>query len=247
MNERPNTVEGAPPLADERNGGRTSNPKQQTPVLPMDVRVQLADLAGIPQQERDQFYDLIQMPVRLVWKLDRRAFNEDAGADLIRVAEAARDLHEAFANLNPGDREWIEYLNTTGIEFYHFLPALPRTVRLLERLFSIAVGKAPLYNASRPKKAGRRRGAIKDLAFLEVVRWLLIVAEECCGGHLTLDKNYENGTLIDALDLLRPHLPKGVIPKQLPLGTIQTTKDNQHCYAGYPDIYPFDPPKRRLP
>jgi hypothetical protein len=43
-------------------------------------------------------------------------------------------------------------------------------------------------------------------------------------GEFTLDKNRQSGTLLKALDILRPHLPKGLVPNALPVGTIQKLK-----------------------
>jgi hypothetical protein len=42
-------------------------------------------------------------------------------------------------------------------------------------------------------------------------------------GQFTLDKNRESGTLLKALDILRPYLPKGLVLDEddLPVGTIQ--------------------------
>jgi hypothetical protein len=44
------------------------------------------------------------------------------------------------------------------------------------------------------------------------------------GGHLTLDKNSAKGTLPEALNLLRPHLPPGFVPQRLPVSTLQRIK-----------------------
>jgi hypothetical protein len=55
---------------------------------------------------------------------------------------------------------------------------------------------------------------------LDFVRRLRLVAKEC-GGKLTLDHAHEKGSLLDALGLVRPHLPEGVVPKKLPIGTLK--------------------------
>ena len=44
------------------------------------------------------------------------------------------------------------------------------------------------------------------------------------GGRLTLDKNDRTGTLMEALDLLRPYLPPALVPKSLPAGTLARIK-----------------------
>jgi hypothetical protein len=40
------------------------------------------------------------------------------------------------------------------------------------------------------------------------------------GGRLILDKNRGTGTLLEALNLLRSHLPPGFVPNALPLSTL---------------------------
>ena len=117
-----------------------------------------------------------------------------------------------------------------------WLPVLPRSVEALAHLFSIAVNKAPPQGKSGPHKRGRRTGDVKDLSFRQFVHYLLVVTEEWCGGNLTLDKNYEKGTLIDAIKLLAPYLPARVVPNILPLQTIQRVKTKPGHYAGFPDI-----------
>ena len=65
------------------------------------MRLRVADLAGILDgKDREEFCDVIQLPVQLIWELDRRCTGTKAQKALIRAAEAARALHEAFANLS---------------------------------------------------------------------------------------------------------------------------------------------------
>ena len=52
----------------------------------------------------------------------------------------------------------------------------------------------------------------------------LLSAADGARGEFTLDKNRGTGTLLRALELLRPHLPKGLVPNALPIGTIQKLK-----------------------
>src|SRR5262245_35271497 len=78
------------------------------PALPKEVKLEIANLACVPEQNREELYDLIRMPVARIWQADRRVLGTKAGGALVRAAKAARALHEAFANLNPDDREWVE-------------------------------------------------------------------------------------------------------------------------------------------
>jgi hypothetical protein len=237
MNDSPNSTTSEP--AAEADGVTLPKPPRHIPpVLPMDVRRQLADLARVPEQNREEFYDVIQMPVRLVWLADRRSLGTKAGAALVRAADAARTLHEAFDNLNLDDREWVENL-WAKMPYKYWLSGLPRTVYGLSDLFSIAAGRARFQSPGDPNQRGTKKGTVKDLGFLEFVHYLLVVTEAWCGGKLTLHKHYQNGTLIDAINVLSPHLPNGVVPTPLPLGTIQKVKSNPGLFTGYPttDFY----------
>ena len=117
-----------------------------------------------------------------------------------------------------------------------WLPALPRSIEALAHLFSIAVNKAPPQRTSGPQKRGRRTGDVKDLSFRQFVHYLLVVTEEWCGGDLTFDRNYESGTLIEAIKILGPYLPNGVVPTRLRLPTIERVKNKPGHYTGFPDI-----------
>ena len=189
------------------------NPSAQTKsFLPVNVRQRVADLARVPNEDREEFCDVIQLPVQLIWELDRRATGTKAQEALIRATEAARALHEAFDNLTPEDRQWVERTWAKWPLYEKWLPALPRSIEALAHLFSVAVNKAPQQGSPGPHRRGRRSGDVKDLSFRQFVHYLLAVTEDWCGGTLTLDKNYKSGTLIEVIELLRPYLPELVVP-----------------------------------
>jgi hypothetical protein len=105
---------------------------------------------------------------------------------------------------------------------------LDQTVWLLAFLFSTAIGKPlppmPGITGLRGKQ-GRSKGSVNDTVFQEFVFRILVYAA-ADGGDLKIDKNYQKGSLITALEILRPHLPKGVIPNGLPFGTLQKIRTN---------------------
>jgi hypothetical protein len=202
----------------------------------MQVRLRVAALACVPKKNREEFCDVIQLPVQLIWQLDRRATGTKAQQALIRAAQAARALHEAFDNLSSDDRGWVEETWAKWPLYEKWLPVLPRSIEALSHLFSVTVNKAPLHGKSGPQKRGRRSGDVKDLSFRQFVHYLLVVTEEWCGGTLTFDKNYESGTLIEAIEILTPYLPTLTVPTPLPLETIQRVKSNSGHHAGFPDI-----------
>jgi hypothetical protein len=53
-------------------------PAQTKPVLPMKVRLRVADLARVSDEDREEFCDVIQLPVQLIWELNRRATGTEA-------------------------------------------------------------------------------------------------------------------------------------------------------------------------
>jgi hypothetical protein len=215
------------------------------PDLPEDVAMRVADAAGVPADERDSFCDLVRFNVRLVWERDRRAVGITAGAALIRAGDAARTLHEAIDNLETEDREWLERLRSRTPWYKRWLHDLPGTAFQLAHLLSVAAGKAPPPGpgeTSRPR-GGRRKGSVKDVIFLDFVRFLLVATAEC-GGDLTIENEDGTGSMIDALNILRPHLPVGVVPDVPPAGTLQRVKANPYgYYTTLNDIDIFEPPK----
>jgi hypothetical protein len=209
----------------------------EPPDLPEDVAMRVADAAGVPENERESYCDLVRFTVRLVWERDRRAFGAKAGTALIGAAEAARALHEALDNLDSGDREWLEGLWSRTPRYKRWLRELPETAFQLAHLLSVAAGKAPPPGpgeTSRPNERGRRKGSVKDVIFLDFVRFLLVVTAES-SGNLTIENERGTGTLIDALEILRKHLPDGVVPTAPPAGTLQRIKANPHGY--YTSLY----------
>jgi hypothetical protein len=213
--------------------------------VPTEVGLRLGVLAGVPAEQRQSFCDLLNWVVGLVWQRDRRAYGGKPGAALTRAAEAARTLHEALDNLEPDDRAWLEKLWLRTPEYTERLPDVPETAFQLAHLLSVAVGKAPpptRGQTSRPR-GGRRKGSVKDVFFLDFVRLLFVIANDT-GGDLAIENECGTGTMIQALKILRPYLPKGVVPIVPPAGTLQRLKANPFDYYTPPyGTYSFDPPK----
>jgi hypothetical protein len=210
-------------FAVEADGARIPYPPTQTPPeLPRDVAMQVAKLARVPAHERETFCDAICETVQEVCETDRRAVSSKPDRALFKAAEAARTLNEAICSLNKDDREWVERLMARPV--YRELPReFLQMVSQIDDLFSTAIGESsPLIPgaAALRYKRGRRKGAVGNMMFGLLIRRLWLWATEH-RGKFTFDKNHEKGTLIDALNILRPHLPKRVVPNALPYGTIQ--------------------------
>lgn len=195
--------------------------------LPWDIALKIADLAAVPAAEREDCADSLR---GLVWAnsgCDSRSLSTKLSPALSQAADAARALQAAVCNLSNHDREWLQGFACYDVpHVQELLRTLPRTTSRLATLLGTAIGR---YSPSDhivpagPKKRGRKQGTVNDPAFHRIVDGVLLCVF-VAGGELTLDKNFKTGTLIEVLNVLRPYLPKGVIPNVLPLGTIQKIK-----------------------
>lgn len=215
-----------------------SLPTQPTREQLKDVALRVAELAQVPAIKCERFCEEICHKVQRVWLQDRRAVPSKPGRALLRAADAARVLHEAFWSLNEVDREWVKRITAGEPDYQELLRPLRLTVSQIDDLLSIAVGRfIPRMPASAVLryKAGRRKGDRGDAMFVGLIQ-SLVFSTAIAGGKLTFDKNYKKGTLVEVLKTLRPHLPRGVVPNALNWGTIQkvktkTLKDLRHFLA----------------
>ena len=83
-----------------------------------------------------------------------------------------------------------------------------------------SANRRPQVGSRSPSRRGRRRETGSHPIFQDFVFELLNVAGSF-GGGFSFDKNYETGTLLEAIEVLKPYLPPGVVPKVIPLPTIQ--------------------------
>jgi histone H3/H4 len=166
--------------------------------LPLDRHVlsKLADVARVPETERDFFNhcvrDLVDMVLNAqhryeIWKAS------DLRASPKRIARAARDLSEAIEEASPGARELIRLS----------IPA-PRTKTLDDyRAMAKQLSEAAELAYSRGRPTNPHRDIFRPL-FIEQLKSDASRAD----GKLTLNQRTERGTLMVALDLLSPYLPK---------------------------------------
>lgn len=198
--------------------------------LPKDVALQVAELARVPREERDQFCDLLYGTVQKVWDW---ASGTEPGQALVDAADAARTLDKQLGKLNKSDRLWVERLvaqtipdeNTRAwfernhghridLPWYDGgLAGLQLTVYRLAHLFSVAVGKSPPKGPD--KSSAARSRTVKDVISQNFVRDLLIDADQT-GGTLTFEKNSRTGTLIDAIKVLKNTYLRESIQKNCP-------------------------------
>ena len=77
----------------------------ELPVLPGPVALQLANLAEVPKNYREEFCQDISDHTLTIWKTNRHALLDKLA--LIETAKAARSLNQKFLRMNKQDREWI--------------------------------------------------------------------------------------------------------------------------------------------
>jgi hypothetical protein len=204
-----------------------SKPSPHPPnVLPKNVALKIANLFHVPKAEREPFCDYLHNSMQSLWKRDRRATSSKPGPALHQAAKATRSLLKSFDRLRQEDRDWVDNLCAQSTLWGEGIERLDATILNLATVFNHAVGRpAPMPRESLELnvKLGVRPQNIRDQMFREVVMGLMSAAAEN-RGKFTLDSTCKTGTLIEALDLLRDHLPEGLVPIEPSAGTIQRIK-----------------------
>jgi hypothetical protein len=163
------------------------------------------------------FHEQFSRNFALTWQR-ARAVSSKPGSALVKAARAATTLQKEFYRLSQQDRGRVEYLRSpSGFSE----TSLGLAITELAIVFNHAIGKRS-QNLAVPRVFRQRqdRFTVKNQMLRELVFALLSSARDNYG-KLGLDKNRESGTLLEALNILRPYLPKGVVPNALPAGTIQ--------------------------
>jgi hypothetical protein len=198
-------------------------PKPPTPtpgVLPSNVVRELASLARVPATEQEPFQEQFSRSFALTWQR-ARTVSSKPGLALVKAARAATTLQQEFHRLSQQDREWVENIKYSSMAREISLEA---TITKLAVVFNHAIGRPSEWLAlHRVFRRHQVRFTVKNQMLRELVFTLLRVARDNYG-EFTLDKNLQSGTLLEALNILRPHLPKGLVPNALPIGTIQKLK-----------------------
>jgi hypothetical protein len=200
--------------------------------VPDEVLQQLANLGHVSSDQHNFFFSAIRMHVQTAWELSalvKRGLTKKNGAALLR---AALELYEVLGNLNNDDGKLIDEILgdksalALGKISGEGLHGLRRTAYELVLLFSLVTGKPHPgypYEARQLRHRGRRPGTKKDSVFQNFVCALLIFTNRV-RGRFTLEKNGPTGTLIEAIEMLAPHLPVGFVPDPLPGSILQRLK-----------------------
>jgi hypothetical protein len=198
-------------------------PKPQTlppPAVLRALALRLAKLAQVSQNYQNDFCERISRTLLTIFQWDRRSTGAKPGYKLVEAADAARILQKTFFRLKEQDRDWVEGIKQSQMQFTAGkIDDLETTILNLSMLLNQAVGRpSPV-----PRRLETVSRSVKDQILRELVFGLLGAATDE-GGIFTYDKNSETGTLANALDLLRGHLPDGLVPEPLRASTIQRLK-----------------------
>jgi len=194
--------------------------KYPPPTLLSPLVSRLAKIAKVPAEHRKEFRDRISNAMQNAWKRDRRSTGQKSGARLVYAADAARTLQKEFFRIKKDDRDWIETIRQSQMQFGAAeINNIEAAITNLSMIFNAAVGRrSPL-----PPYFEKKTLKIRDQMLREFVFGLLAAVVDA-DGELTFNKNSETGTLAEALDLLRDHVPPGLVPEPLPAAVIQRLK-----------------------
>ncbi len=207
----------------------TNTSLQAPPVPDAAVLLRLSELARVPAQQREFFFELVLGNVQTACELDglaKGALANKKGETLLR---AARELYEVLGNLNKDEREFMERVlaSRPGRIFNRIssgsVGGLQETAYKQVELFSLVTGNPPPrypHQAPQSRQRGRRLGQVKNWIFQDFVFDLFTSTASASGG-LTHDKNRPGTSLGKAIRMLAPYLPDGFLPKRLPPSTLQ--------------------------
>jgi hypothetical protein len=185
----------------------------------------LIEIARVPKERRDGFWWAIGDAL-----LDCLLTQGDVHANL------ALQKNASFANaVNAlkSERQALAHIDESAREAFRgrILVAQHGIDEFLTALEGLKQEPRQPLRVDPPRQRGRPAGTVQNSASQDFVNKLL----ECAslnGGTFTLEKNIERGTLIEALELLAPYLPKGVDPEKLSPSTLQRILDTHRKRYG---------------
>jgi hypothetical protein len=175
--------------------------------------VRISEALKIPAANYDEPRRLLlQMETAVLNAHARDGFNKSTlvpasdRASLKKIGSAARKLSDALKLSSEGG------MHTLDMAWPKSQVAPDQMLSALDALQNIA--KKPLK---------RGRPPLPHVALRTLTGWLGAIAEKC-GGHASINAAERKGRLIDAINVVRDLLPAGIVPKELPLGTLDRCK-----------------------
>jgi len=199
-------------------------------ILPRSAAIDIAGRAKVPACHREFFCNCVCGMVRCVWEQQaqppERAF--------LAAANAILELREAYHSF--GQESFVRLdrvLNNEPANLDSLFDRLRQTLWEIDRVFSAGIGRSVISDEALgplgKRGAKRKPDDIGEAPLRYVVEGLLLCAE-AAKGRFTFDgKPPGRGTLLDALNVLRTHLPPDTIPPRPPLSTIKRIID--HYYS----------------
>ena len=195
-------------------------------LLRHDMPLQLAELARVPEENRDKFLLAVFEAVIEAW--EHNASREIAASlnqneVLSRVIDALRAARQALADLEEEGNKKVASNRLGGLieaQFWRRLPQLTAAIKQeMDRFFEWTEEET---EPPRPRahRRGRRPGTVENPRFRVFIRKLRHAARDH-GGRLGLQKNTPKGALWEAVKIVAPHLPRGFVPKPLSASTLQ--------------------------
>jgi hypothetical protein len=171
-----------------------------------EVLSRLAELGNIPQEKRKAFSDFMTNSLLEIRVISERPHNEQAVSKAVRTAQ---NLKRELASLDPKDRErFVDQSLEDEIDRF-----VEITMDWHTRLRHLLLQRS---RKDQGKGLGRPKGT-RNYPILRQLVLDLVHVTKWAGGKFKYDKNYpENGTLKEALELLRPYMPTGAVPPTLP-------------------------------
>jgi hypothetical protein len=192
-------------------------------LLQIDKR--LAELARVPEENRDGFRLAVFDAMIEAWEHDASrgmAVSLNQNEVLSRAKNALRAARQALADLEE-ECERVGPLGRGGLaesQFWWRLPQLTAAIEQEMDRFFEWTQEATEPPRPRAHRKGRRPGTVKNPSFRVFLRKLRNAAK-ANGGRLGLQKNIPEGALLEAIEIVAPHLPEGFVPKRLSASTLQ--------------------------
>jgi class 3 adenylate cyclase len=186
---------------------------------------QIVEIAEVPPERRAtsriQIVDLMIDFIREHEKLHDPKFLAEAEeqikhwkTELMQLAKARSSIATAILKLKSAIAKFDEEYG----EADRCVIAPQPIETLLSELEKWVDGAPPIVAILAERRKGRGRPSQPTHRHFFHFLCLLLATISAEGGKLTFDKNYPTrGTLVRALDLLRPHMPRGFIPEKLPI------------------------------
>jgi hypothetical protein len=194
-------------------------------LLRIDMPLRLAEVARVPEENRDGFWLAVFGAVLDAWEHDdsrKMALALKQNEVLSRAIVALRAARQALADLDeeckkvgPSGRGGLADSFVWGT-----LQELTAEIQQgMDRFFEWTQ-EATEPPRPRAHRRGRRPGTVKNRRFRVFLRKLTNAAK-AYGGRLGLQKNIRKGALLEAIKIVAPHLPDGFVPKSLSASTLQ--------------------------